>query len=83
MLLVITIQPTGNIDLNSADVEMTGRAFDQLRPLLHECAAKMHTVLANRTALVEVAAMVEQRADHAALLGIGFTQVAIVRRIDE
>lgn len=83
MLLVITIKPTGQIDLNSAEVELTGKAFELLRPLLHECAEHMPAALAGRSAMLAVAEMAEQRADHAALRKIGFTKLAVVLELSE
>jgi hypothetical protein len=96
MLLVVTLHPTGKIDLNSADVEMTGRALEVLREQLGECAVAIANAAAGRpfrtrsnpnpTELGKaqrLAVMVEQYFDHAALRAIGFTKIAIVVELEQ
>jgi hypothetical protein len=81
MLLVVTLHPTGKIDLNSAEVEMTGRAFDVLREQLGECAV---AIAAEPTGKAQrLAAAVERVFDHRALRAIGFTKIAIVVELEQ
>jgi hypothetical protein len=94
MLLVVTLHPTGKIDLNSADVEMTGQALEVLRDQLCECALAIagapdpFTVRSNPNPAKlgkaqRLAMMVEQDFDHGALRAIGFTKIAIVVELEQ
>jgi hypothetical protein len=94
MLLVVTLHPTGKIDLNSADVEMTGRAFDVLREQLHayaEACSPERRPYPNRSGTPRWVGKAERLArwfeeklfDHAALRAIGFTKVAIVIELEQ
>jgi hypothetical protein len=82
MLLVVTLHPTGKIDLNSAEVEMTGRALKVLRESLGECAQAIVSDPANK--LVRLAEMIEDgQTDHRALRAIGFTKIAVVVELEQ
>jgi hypothetical protein len=82
MLLVVTLHPTGKIDLNSAEVEMTGRALEVLRDPLSECALAIASDPANK--LARLAEMIEDGpTDHRELRAIGFTKIAIVIELEQ
>jgi hypothetical protein len=81
MLLVVTLHSTGKIDLNSAEVEMTGRALEVLREQLVECAVAIAGEPVGKAQ--QLAAAVEGSFDHAALRAIGFTKIAIVIELEQ
>jgi hypothetical protein len=96
MLLVVTLHPTGKIDLNSAEVEMTGCALEVLRDQLGECAVAIADAAARRPFRTRsnpnptepgkaqrLAAAVEDSFDHAALRAIRFTKIAIVVELEQ
>jgi hypothetical protein len=96
MLLVVTLHTTGKIDLNSAEVEMTGRALEVLREQLGDVALAIANAPDRRPFRTRtnpnptepgkaqrLAAMVEDGFDHGALRAIGFMKIAIVIELEQ